>query len=86
MAIGRATGNTLIERMTENLLQATQQPLWLNMRRTYYAGDADRIMEMLDVHDRIVKAIQTRQTERAIEAIEAHFDILIQRTYNLKGG
>jgi DNA-binding GntR family transcriptional regulator len=38
---------------------------------------------MLDVHDRIVKAIQKRQTERAIEAIEEHFDILIHRTYHL---
>lgn len=83
MAIGRATGNSMIERMTENLLQATQQPLWLNMRRTYYAGSADRIKEMLDVHDRIVKAIMARDTEQAIEAIEEHFDILIQRTYNL---
>jgi len=83
MAIGRATGNSLIVRMTENLLQATQQPLWLNMRRTYYASDANRIKEMLDVHDRIVKAIQARETGPAIEAIEAHFDILIQRTYNL---
>lgn len=83
MTIARATRNALIERMTENLLQATQQPLWLSMRRTYYSSDPNRIKEMLDVHDRIVKAIQLRQTERAIEAIEEHFDILIQRTYNL---
>ena len=47
------------------------------------AGDPDRLKEMLDVHDRIVKAIQNRQTERAIEAIEEHFDILIHRTYQL---
>lgn len=83
MAIARATGNSLIERMTENLLQATQQPLWLNMRRTYYIADDRRIKEMLDVHDRIIKAIMRRETEQAILAIEAHFDILIQRTYNL---
>lgn len=83
MAVGRATGNSLIERMTEDLLQATQQPLWLNMRRTYYAADDRRIEEMLDVHDRIVAAITGRDTEQAILAIEEHFDILIQRTYNL---
>jgi GntR family transcriptional repressor for pyruvate dehydrogenase complex len=83
MAVARATGNSLIERMTEDLMQATQQPLWLNMRRTYYAADDRRIMEMLDVHDRIVAAIVDRDTEQAILAIEAHFDILIQRTYNL---
>jgi len=83
MTIARATGNTVIERMTENLMQATQQPLWLSMRRTYYAGDPTRLKEMLDVHDRIVTAIQERQTERAIEAIEEHFDILIHRTYHL---
>lgn len=83
IAIGRATGNSLIERMTENLMQATQQPLWLNMRRTYYAEDDQRIIEMLDVHDRIVKAFMKRDTEMAILAIEEHFDILIQRTYNL---
>ena len=83
MTIARATRNTVIERMTENLLQATQQPLWLSMRRTYYAGDPNRLKEMLDVHDRIVKAIQKRHTELAIEAIEEHFDILIHRTYHL---
>jgi GntR family transcriptional repressor for pyruvate dehydrogenase complex len=83
MTIARATRNTVIERMTENLMQATQQPLWLSMRRTYYAGDPNRLNEMLDVHDRIVKAIQKRQTELAIEAIEDHFDILIRRTYHL---
>jgi len=83
MVIARATRNSLIERMTENLLQATQQPLWLNMRRTYYAGDESRIKEMLDVHDRIVTALMRRETEQAILAIEAHFDILIERTYNL---
>jgi GntR family transcriptional repressor for pyruvate dehydrogenase complex len=83
MAIARATRNTVIERMTENLMKATQQPLWQSMRRTYYAGDPNRLKEMLDVHDRIVKAIQKRQTELAIEAIEEHFDILIHRTYHL---
>ena len=83
MAIARATRNTVIERMTENLMKATQQPLWMSMRRTYYASDLNRLKEMLDVHDRIVKAIQKRQTERAIEAIEEHFDILIHRTYHL---
>ena len=83
MTIARATRNTVIERMTENLMQATEQPLWMSMRRTYYAGDPDRLKEMLEVHDRIVKAIQSRQTEQAIEAIEEHFDILIHRTYQL---
>jgi DNA-binding GntR family transcriptional regulator len=53
------------------------------MRRTYYAGDDRRIKEMLDVHDRIITALRRRDTEQAILAIEAHFDILIQRTYNL---
>lgn len=83
MTIARATRNSLIERMTANLMQATQQPLWLSMRRTYYAGDPSRLQEMLDVHEQIVKAIQMRRTEQAIEAIEEHFDILIRRTYHL---
>jgi len=83
MTIARATRNSVIERMTGDLLQATQQPLWLNMRRNYYAADESRIKEMLDVHDRIVTALTRRETEPAILAIEAHFDILIQRTYNL---
>jgi GntR family transcriptional repressor for pyruvate dehydrogenase complex len=83
MTIARATRNSVIERMTEQLLQATQQPLWLSMRRTYYARDPRRITEMLEVHNRIVKSIRRRQTEQAIEAIEEHFDILIRRTYNL---
>jgi len=83
MAIADATGNRLIARMTENLLQATQQPLWQSMRRTYYSADPGRIREMLAVHDRIVEAIETRKTDLVIDSIEEHFDILIQRTYNL---
>ena len=38
---------------------------------------------MLAVHDRIVEAIETRKTDLVIKSIEEHFDILIQRTYNL---
>jgi DNA-binding GntR family transcriptional regulator len=66
----------------EKLLNLTIQPLWINMRREYFRDDPSRIELMLDIHDRIVKAINNRDTARTIRELEIHFDIQIEQLYN----
>jgi GntR family transcriptional repressor for pyruvate dehydrogenase complex len=82
LAIARATKNRVIEGIMEKLLDLTIQPLWINMRREYFQNDPSRIELMLDIHDRIVKAITSRDTERTIRELEIHFDIQIEQVYN----
>jgi GntR family transcriptional regulator, transcriptional repressor for pyruvate dehydrogenase complex len=81
LAIARATKNRLIEAVTEKLLDMTIQPLWISMRREYFRNDPSRIELMLDIHDRIVKAIFQRNMEEVIHAIEVHYDIQIEQIY-----
>ncbi len=82
LAIARATKNRIIEGIMEKLLDLTIQPLWINMRREYFRDDPTRIELMLDIHDRIVKAISTRDVQRTICELEMHFDIQIDQIYN----
>jgi DNA-binding GntR family transcriptional regulator len=86
LAIARATKNRLIEAVTVKLLDMTIQPLWISMRREYFRSDPTRIELMLDVHDRIVKAIFQRDIEKAIHAIEVHYDIQIEQIYGQTEG
>ena len=51
------------------------------MRRNYFLKDPSRIELMLDVHDRIVQAICSRDADRAVRALEAHYDIQIEQIY-----
>jgi GntR family transcriptional repressor for pyruvate dehydrogenase complex len=81
LAIARATKNRIIESIMEKLLDMTIQPLWSNMRREYFRKDPARIELMLDIHDRILKAITERNTEKAIRELEIHFDIQIEQIY-----
>ena len=81
LSIAKATKNRLIENIMDKLLDAMNQPLWLNMRRFYYEADDSRIEEMLKVHDDIVAAILERNTEKAIQALEVDFDIVLKQLY-----
>jgi GntR family transcriptional repressor for pyruvate dehydrogenase complex len=85
LAIARATKNRIIEGIMEQLLDLTIQPLWINMRREYFRNDPARIELMLDIHDRIVKAISNRDAARTIRELEIHFDIQIEQIYNQNG-
>jgi GntR family transcriptional repressor for pyruvate dehydrogenase complex len=82
LAIARATKNRVIEAITDKLLDMIIQPLWGNMRREYFLKDISRIEQMLDIHDRIVKAIFDRDIEEAVRAVEVHYDIQIEQIYN----
>jgi len=82
LAIARATKNRVIETITDKLLDMIIQPLWVSMRREYFLKDLSRIEQMLDIHDRIVKAIFKRDREEAMHAVEIHYDIQIDQIYN----
>lgn len=86
LSIAKATKNTITISIIERLLDITVQPLWQNMRRLYYEKDPSRIEQMLDIHDRIVKAIQNRDSVEAILALEDDFDVVIEQLYSLENG
>ena len=81
LAIARATKNRIIEGIMEKLLDMTIQPLWINMRRNYFLKDHSRIELMLDIHDRIVQAICSRDADRAMHELETHYDMQIDQIY-----
>lgn len=81
LAIARATKNRIIEGVMEKLLDMTIQPLWINMRRNYFLKDPTRIELMIDVHDRIMQAICSRDADRAIRELENHYDMQIDQIY-----
>lgn len=81
LSIAKATQNRLIINIMDKLLDAMNQPLWLNMRRVYYEADDSRIGEMLTVHDNIVAAVLERDTDKAIKALEADFDNVLKQLY-----
>ncbi len=82
LAIARATKNRIIEGIMERLLDLAMQPLWINLRRDYFRNDPVRFSLMLDIHDRIVKAIGERDEQTAVREMEYHFDIQIEQIYN----
>lgn len=86
LSIARATQNRIIISVVDRLLNITGQSLWQNMRKTYYEKDPSRIAQMMDIHDRIVNAIQARNSEEAIRALEADFDTVIEQLYSLDNG
>ncbi len=83
LAIAEATQNSIIISVVDRLLNITGQPLWQNMRRLYYEKDHRRIDQMLEIHDRIVRAIQQRNSHEAILALEADFDTVIEQLYTM---
>lgn len=81
LAIAEATGSRSIVSLTEGLLRMTHQPLWVNMREQYYRQDATRLQPMVRLHDEIAKAIEHRDSEKAIRLVEEHYDIQIEQHY-----
>lgn len=81
MAIARATRNRVLIDIMDRLLNAMQQPLWVNMRKAYYQADPSRIEQMLDVHDNIVAAMIDRDVVKAVRALEADFDHVQEQLY-----
>lgn len=83
LSIARATQNRIIISVVDRLLDVTDQPLWQNMRKLYYQKDPNRIEQMLAIHDRIVHAVQERDSREAILALEEDFSTVIKQLYRL---
>jgi GntR family transcriptional repressor for pyruvate dehydrogenase complex len=81
LAIAEATGSRSIVSLTEGLLRMTHQSLWVNMRERYYRQDAARLEPMIRLHDEIVRAIEHRDSAKAIRLVEEHYDIQIDQHY-----
>ena len=79
--IAEATGSRAIVSLTEGLLKMTHQSLWVHMRQQFYQQDINRLEPMIQLHDDIVKAIENRDSEKAIALIEKHYDIQIEQHY-----
>jgi GntR family transcriptional repressor for pyruvate dehydrogenase complex len=82
LAVARATKNRLIEKLMEKLLDAMNQPLWVNMRRAFYQANPDRIDRMVEIHNNIVNAMEARDPEKITRALEEDFDTQFQRFYD----
>ncbi|MBT8363115.1 MAG: FadR family transcriptional regulator [Deltaproteobacteria bacterium] len=80
--IAEATGSRAIVSLTEGLLKMTHQSLWVHMREQFYRQDMRRLEPMIKLHDDIVKAIENRNSEKAIKLIEKHYDIQIEQHYH----
>jgi DNA-binding FadR family transcriptional regulator len=80
-AIAEATGSRAIVGLTDGLLKMTHQSLWVHMREQFYRQDNRRIQPMIKLHDDIVKAIESRNSKKAVEFIERHYDIQIEQHY-----
>lgn len=81
LAIALATGSRAIVGLTDGLLKMAHQPLWVYMREQYYRQDGSRIEPMIKLHADIVKAIEERDSQRAIRLVEEHFDIQLKQHY-----
>ena len=83
--IAQASGNRIVISVVERLLDITDQPLWPRMRQLYLEKHPEQMQRSLDIHDRLVQAIQERNSYEAIKVIEEHFNLLIGQLYNANG-
>ncbi|MEJ2057665.1 MAG: FCD domain-containing protein [Desulfofustis sp.] len=83
--IAQATRNRIVISVVERLLNITDQPLWPRMRQLYLEKHPEQMQRSVDVHERLVKAIQERKSYEAIKVIEEHFNLLIGQLYNANG-
>jgi DNA-binding GntR family transcriptional regulator len=52
------------------------------MREQFYRQDTNRLEPMIKLHDDIVTAIETRNSEKAIKLVEKHYDVQIEQHYH----
>jgi DNA-binding GntR family transcriptional regulator len=84
LAIARATKNRVIEKMMYELLDATNQPLWIKMRREFHEEDPERTKKLLELHNDLAKALTARDSAKATLLLEEHFDMLLKEIYDLE--
>jgi len=86
LAIAKATKSKAIEAVMDGLLKLTSSQLWLSMREGYFNEDPERIEPILELHENIVRAIEERNSEWAIQLMEDHFDLNLKQQYDVTDG
>jgi GntR family transcriptional repressor for pyruvate dehydrogenase complex len=82
LSIARAARNRIVLSVIERLLDITDQPLWPRMRKQYLEKNPTQMQKSLDIHDRLIRAVQKRDSYEAILVVEEHFNLLIGQLYN----
>lgn len=85
LSIARASKNRIVISVIERLLDITDQPLWPRMRELYLEKNPAQVEQTLNIHSRLIKAVQERNSYEAILVIEEHFNLLIRQLYNSNG-
>jgi DNA-binding GntR family transcriptional regulator len=55
------------------------------MRELYLEKNPTQVEQTLNIHSRLIKAIQERNSYEAILVVEEHFNLLIEQLYNISG-
>lgn len=82
LTIAKASKNRIVIAMNERLLDITDQPLWPRMRGMYLDKNPAQLERSIDIHARLIKAIQERNSFTAIVVVEEHFNCLIEQLYD----
>lgn len=85
LSIARASKNRIVISVIERLLDITDQPLWPRMRELYLEKNPAQVEQTINIHSRLIKAVQERNSYEAILVIEEHFNLLIEQLYNNNG-
>lgn len=85
LSIARASKNRIVISVIERLLDITDQPLWPRMRELYLEKNPAQVEQTLNIHNRLIKAVQERDSYAAILVVEEHFNLLIEQLYNQNG-
>jgi GntR family transcriptional repressor for pyruvate dehydrogenase complex len=73
LAMARASHNSLFVKILDYLLGIAEQPLWMEAVQKYFA-DIDHIKSYYFEHESLVKALESKDLEKARELIRNHFD------------
>lgn len=85
LSIAKASKNRIVITVIERLLDITDQPLWPRMRELYLEKNPTQVEQTLNIHNRLIKAVQERNSYEAILVVEEHFNLLIEQLYNISG-
>lgn len=85
LSIAKAARNRIVLTVIERLLDITDQPLWPRMRELYLEKNPSQLEKSLEIHDRLINAVQERNSDEAVLAVEEHFNILIEQLYSHNG-
>jgi len=72
--ISRATGNQLLERQVQYLIEEMDRPLWRRVKGYFIRSQSEYVARSLSDHRRLVAAFVSRDTASARRVMEEHFE------------